>query len=141
MILLLWKFAVGAIAGFALAWLIQLQVIHGIEARDKEALVAQTKFDISQCAESQKPTEEGNDQYQKIIAARDARIAELSKRPARCIYVSKSADSAKAPEGKHGNGNGLPDSVLLKYAGFCEAYRGSTETLYDFNGKVRCKLK
>lgn len=136
-----WKVLVGAALAFVVAGLLHSIDINRIEARDAKTLAAQTQFDIQQCNNSQKPTEEGNQQYEKIIAARDARITELSKRPARCIYVSKPADSAKTASGKHGDRNGLPDSILYKYAGFCEAYRGSAETLYDFNDKVRCKLK
>ncbi len=140
-----WQFAVGAIIALVLVLpplygLHALNVRH-IKAESKKALDAQVAFDITKCEDSQKPTGEGNEQYQKIIAARDARIVELSKRPARCVYVSKPADSTQAPSGERGNGNGLPYSVLLKFAGFCEAYRGSAETLYDFNQKVRCKLK
>lgn len=136
-----WKVVLGALGAFLIALGLHNLDVNRIQAKASKTLAAQMQFDIKLCEDSKQPTKEGNEHYESIIAKRDARIVELSKRPARCVYVSRPADNTKGATGEHGNGNGLPDSVLYKYAGFCEAYRGGVETMQQFNDKVRCKLK
>ncbi len=131
----------GAISASILALMLHSIDVSDLEKKWKAEKDSQMQFDTKLCQDSKQPTKEGNEHYENIIAARDARIVELSKRPARCLYVSRPADNTKGTAGEHGNGNGLPDSILHKYSGFCEAYRGGQETLQQFNDKVRCKLK
>lgn len=136
-----WQVYPVAILTLILAWLAHNWDVGRLEAKQAAAMASQIQFDITQCQDSKTPTKDSNEHYQDIIAARDARIAELLKRPAKCLYVSRSANNTKGSDGKYGNGNGLPDSILYKYAGFCEAYRGSSETLQQHLDKVRCQLK
>lgn len=136
-----WKFAVGAMAGFLLAWTLQNWNIESLKRSHAQKLAAQVIFDIKQCSEAKTVTKDDNEHYQKLLADRDADIARLSKRPTRCLYISRPADSTQSGQLQQSEGSGLPDSVLYKFASFCETDRAGLETLQRHNEKVQCKLK
>jgi len=136
-----WKVISAAALAFAMAYMLHSIDINRIEAKHKQALAAQVIFDITQCSNSKQPTKEGNENYQKLIADRDATIASLSKRPARCLYVNRAANDPKSGSIQPGEGNGLPSEVLYRFSGFCEADRAGLDTLQQYNEKVRCKVR
>lgn len=115
--------------------------VNRIEAKAAKELKDQVTFDINKCESSTKSTRDDNEHYQKAIASRDALITELSKRPAKCLYISRATNNTKSGSVQSGQGNGLPDSVLHRFSGFCEADRAGLETLQQHNDKVRCELK
>ncbi len=115
--------------------------VDRIEAKSAKELEAQKQADISNCDKAQKPTKESNENYQKLLADRDADIARLSKRPAKCVYVNHSTNNISASPVQSGQGNGLPSDVLYKFSGFCETDRAGLAIMQGYFSQVRCAIK
>lgn len=131
-----WQIFAGAGAMFILGMILHTASIQRLEREHTEKLAAQVQFDINQCEEAKEVTKESNEYYQNTIAQRDHDIAELRKRPAKCVYV-RSANDPKSGSIQSGSGDGLPSEVLYKFAGYCEADRAGLDTLQRYNEKVR----
>lgn len=100
---------------------------------EKETILANFK-------QAQEITQTVSQDYENQIAIRDADIARLSSRPAKCLPISttKAASGSNAANGadQPDKSNGIPDTALYRYAGECETDRIKVNALQSFIDKT-----
>lgn len=73
------QIAIGAVAGFALCWLIHLVILAGVEETHGKALNDQKTQLEAQCAEHKAITERANDDLQNEYAAIARKLADAQR--------------------------------------------------------------
>lgn len=114
----------GAIAGFALCWLIHLVILSGVEKAHEKALNDQKISIEKTCADDKAITEKANDEYQKqnsIISGKLAKSKRLQQ--ATCIVPKANVAELSTSRGEYARSNGITTSSLFDYAADCESYR------------------
>jgi hypothetical protein len=129
------QLAGGAVAGFALAWLIHLVLVAGMERKHAAALTEQRATLERQCADDKRITQEANDDLQQNYAAIARKLADAQRvRPAKCVVPTTHPAVTAASGGEHAgqDATGVSSDWLFEYAAECEAYRGERVILESF---------
>ncbi len=131
------QIAIGAVAGFALCWLIHLVILAGVEETHGKALNDQKTQLEAQCAEHKAITERANDDLQNEYAAIARKLADAQRlRPARCVVPTARPPVAPAGGGEHAGQDGISSDWLRHYAAECEGYRAERLILERFMDAV-----
>lgn len=113
----------GALAAFALSYLIHTVLVNRLEAEQKAALINQVKTDNMACEDEKAVTKEATDALQKNrddLADRVAKL-KLQQRPV-CVPVTRPADVHDRQGGPAGQ-NGISSGWLIDFAADdCSSY-------------------
>lgn len=133
------QIGVGAAAGFALAWLIHLVILAGVNEDHRTAMAAQKDQLEKQCADDAAITKGKNDELQTNLDAVSRERDRLKRvQPARCIIPSSGKADVAGVRQEHatGNGIGISSDWLRDYAATCEQIRLSFQTCTGFVDEV-----
>ncbi len=101
----------GAICASILALMAHNLDVNRIEAKNKETLAAQIKFDIIQCSDSKQPAKEANnDSETKTKQLLNSCIERLRKPAAKCLPISRAASST--PATNRPEASGVTDTAI-----------------------------
>lgn len=133
-IISLLQMGVGAVAAFALSWILHTADVERLERGKAVAVAAQIAADIATCDKDKALTKETNDDLQ---AKRDAisakRAAFNSLQLPSCITpISSVSTNVAAGRPGHAGRNGLRAEWLWDYAARCETYRQERVSLEHF---------
>lgn len=123
----------GAVAAFALSFLLHTVDVNRIEVSWQKKLDEQKIELEKKCKDAQEITKRGNDDLQNqynVIAIKLANARRLQ--PARCVVPVTSKIVSPASGGEHAGQNGVTADALYEYAADCETYREQRLTLEQF---------
>lgn len=130
----------GAIAAFALSWLLHTVDVDRIEAEQQAALTAQEEKLHAECANDKAITKGVDDDLQAKNTALTRRIGELKRvQPSTCIVPAPnpSVSGNAAPGGTVSAGaHGITTNALYDFAFDAERYRLQLIACQDFISKT-----
>lgn len=127
------QIGIGAAAGFALAWLIHLVILAGVNEAHQAALKEQKTSLEEKCKADQAITKGANDALQQKYNSVNSKLAALKRvQPARCVVPVTGRADAAAGGGGYAGQNGISTDWLRDYAAECETYRGQRIALEQF---------
>lgn len=133
------QIAGGAVAAFALSWLLHTVDVNIIEKRHAAAIEAQKTADIQQCNIDKQITRQANDNLQKDRDDITRKYDDLRMhKPMRCVVPSKPSELSSGGVG-YARQNGISPDWLRGYAAECEVYRRSVVTCVAFLGSERSR--
>lgn len=131
------QIGLGALAGFALCWMLHVIILDGVEKEQSIALEKLTDKLVAECDDAKKITEGVSNDYQKRLNDLNAELVRAKRvLPARCVAVSSTGASGghndSAGVGGHGPENAVRSEWLYDFAGQCERYRRQVISLQSF---------
>jgi len=130
----------GAVAAFALSFLLHTVDVNRIESNHR-AEMAKQKTDLETAfAADKKLTEENSRAYQKQVSNLTRKLADAKRLlPSRCVVPvtgQASGGNRGATGGINARLDGVSSDALIDYAGECERYRLQVISLQDFINQV-----
>lgn len=130
----------GAVAAFALSFLLHTLDVHRIDAAWQIKLAAQKANIETKCADDKRLTEENSLEYENQINDLASKLAAAKRlRPSRCIVPATGqaavGNRAAAPN-KYAGLDGINSDTLIDFAGECEHYRIQIKSLQGFIDNV-----
>jgi hypothetical protein len=130
----------GAVAAFALSWLLHTVDVNRIDKNWQEKLDTQKAETEAACLKDKKLTEENSREYQSKLSDLAGKLAAVKRvQPARCVVPvagKAGGGDATAPANVNAGLDGVGTDSLFSFAGECEQYRIQVITLQDFINKV-----
>jgi hypothetical protein len=127
-----WQLGVGALAGLALAWCVNVLILQPMHTAEIERLRNDL---IAQCEADKKITSEVSNELQKRLAGLNNRLATLKRvQPSACVPVTNAASGhdATAAAGQPVRAHGINAASLYDFAGEAEQYRLQLIACQDF---------
>ncbi|WP_020184557.1 hypothetical protein [Methylopila sp. 73B] len=133
-----WSQILAAVIGGLLVWFVHTMLRDVAEIRHAQAMEAQQKSLVAECAASKQKSQEAFNDFQKRLDTRDGELAAarrlLADRPTVLIRRPAGQSGQTAPAGEHGAADGVDTGTFLDFAGECEGYRLQVSGLLDFVG-------
>lgn len=126
----------GALAAFALSWLLHTVDVGRIEAGQKKALTDQQTVLEKHCADDKQLTEENSRAYKNNMDILADRLIALKRvQPARCVMpvAGETGGGPSSPfTDEHARPDGVSTDALLDYGADCERLRLQVISLQSF---------
>lgn len=123
---------IGAVAAFALSWLLHTVDVGFIEARHKTELTAQENALHEACDKDKAITKEANDELQNQVNIIARKLTAAKRVRSDCIVPLASSPQPTPSGGEHAGTHGVTSDALFEYAADCETYRQQRITLEGF---------
>lgn len=123
----------GAVAGFALCWLIHLVILAGVE-KSHTAALAKQKTDLeAMCTADQAITKGKNDALQTDLDIVRRKLADAKRvQPATCVVPLAGKTNVGEIHGGYAGQNGISSDWLRDYGAECESIRRTLNSCTGF---------
>lgn len=131
-----WQVGAGALAAFAISWMLHMIDVTRIENNWRDKMEAAIADVAKACADSKKLTEENDREYTKQIDDLGRKLAAAKRmQPTRCIVPvagQAGVGDGRAAGDKLHRQNGVTSDALFDFAGECERLRVQVISLQSF---------